>query len=821
MVGKSILHYRILKEIGKGGMGVVYKAEDTKLHRTVAIKALSTDLVGDEKARSRFLREARAASAIDHPNICTVYEINEVDGVLFFVMPYVEGKTLKKVIGARPLPLEQALEFSLQLADALAAAHHRNVLHRDIKSSNVMRNERDQLKVLDFGLAKVVKPGAAGESDLLGGMDLTQAGSPFGTASYMSPEQAKGESADARSDLFSLGIVIYEMLTGRLPFKGKSSVEVMHSVLHEDPPPLGDNIAPGLQQIVMKLLEKAREARYQTADQLLEDLRSLVRSHYAEQGVVPADKSASFTASKQQKKGRGLVGRMTSWVHRALHSETQPKEEISSGPPSASPATPDVTPSMWKSRDKKAIAILPFRNLSGSAETEFYSFSLADSVITELAQLHELIVRPSSYIAQYQNKEVDPRAVGAQLAVDAVLVGGYLKAGDRFRVTPQLVDVNSGEIVWSEKIDVDARDIITVQDTISRQIVDGLRVRTSSAEQELLVKKAPTANAESYESYLKGRTLLYKFTTQTLEQSDLESAVATFTHAIDVDPNFALAHSGLGVCNLEYVLKGVGGLEYYSKAKKSFDRALELDPMLVEPRVRLVYIDLIEGRSDVARHEIERLLRHAPNEASVHSAAAYVYRLSGQYERALMQWDHLLHINPTDVVFASYNRARIYIYMRAYDEASREIEKGLALEPNHPNLRTYGAVVDYYRGGIEKATSVMEDVLTKNPNLHSHSIFLAYCYLAKGERDRALRLIDEQVLATGLADQDVAYRLATLYAIAGDSEQAFEWLDRAISMGNENYPWFATDPHWTALRDDPRHKSIMESVKSNWERLSA
>ncbi|HEV8487204.1 MAG TPA: protein kinase [Blastocatellia bacterium] len=816
MVGKTILHYRILKEIGKGGMGVVYKAEDTKLHRAVAIKALSADLVGDQKARSRFMREARAASAIDHPNICTVYEINEVDGVLFFVMPFVEGKTLKKFIGGRPVPLDLALEFSLQLVDALAEAHRSNVLHRDIKSSNVMLNERNQVKVLDFGLAKLTDADAQGEPEFPGGGDITQLGTPFGTASYMSPEQAKGEAADARSDLFSLGIVMYEMFTGRLPFKGKSSVEVMHAVINDEPAPLGDEAPPGLQTTMTRLLAKNPAARYQTAGQVLEDLRALVRGHYAEKGVIPADKSASFGASTQREKGKGLIGRAKDWVQRTFSVAAPQRDEVSSGTPSA---TPDLTPSAWQSRDKQAIAILPFKNLSGSPETEFYSFSLADSVITELAQLHELIVRPSSYIAQYQNKDVDPRIVGTQLAVDAVLIGGYLKAGDRFRVTPQLVDVTSGEIVWSEKIDVDARDIITVQDTISRRIVEGLRVKTSSDEQERLVKKSPTENAEGYESYLKGRTLLYKFTTQTLDKSDLDSAVSMFNNAIKQDPNFALAHSGIGVCLLEFVLKGMGGLDYFGRAKKSFQLALQTDSTLVEPRVRLVYIDLIEGKSERARAEIARLLRHAPNEPSVHSAAAYVYRLSGQYERALEQWDLLLRINPTDVVFASYNRARIYIYQHDYDKAGASIATGLAFEPNHPNLRTYGALVDYYRGEIEKATIVLEDVLARNPDLHSHPIFLAFCYLAKGDRERALGLIDDQVRATGLADQDVAYRLATVYAIDGDSELAFEWLDRAISMGNENYPWFTSDPHWTSLREDPRHKAIMESLKAKWERV--
>jgi serine/threonine-protein kinase len=814
MVGKTILHYRILKEIGKGGMGVVYKAEDTKLHRTVAIKALAADLVGDEKSRTRFLREARAASAIDHPNICTVYEINEVDGILFFVMQYVEGKTLKKHVSGRPLDLDQALEFSLQLADALAEAHRRNVIHRDIKSSNVMLNERNQLKILDFGLAKLVHPADSSAEPLIKA-DLTQAGSPFGTASYMSPEQARGEIADARSDIFSLGIVIYEMLTGRLPFKGKSSVDVMHAVMHNEAPPLGDSLPPRLSQILSKALHKDRKQRYQTADQLLEDLRALVRSHYKEQGVVPTDKAASLSASKQPQKAKGIVDRMALWVQRTFRTGPQPKEESGA----SESGTPDLTPSMWQSRDKKAIAILPFKNLSGRSENDFYSFSLADSVITELAQLRDLVVRPSSYVTQYQNKDVDPRVVGTQLAVDAVLIAGYTKAGDRFRVTPQLVDTSSGEIVWSEKIDVDAKDIITVQDTISRQIVEGLRVRTSSTEQERLVK-APTVNSEAYESYLKGRTLLYKFITQTLDKADLESAVALFQRALDMDAEFALAHSGIGVCYLNYVLKGMGGVEYYGLAEEEFDRALAIDPKLIEPRVRLIYIDLMKGNSEVARQEIRRLLRQAPNEPSVHSAAAYVYRLSGQYDRALEQWDTLLKISPTDIVVASYNRARIFVYQQKYDLAKAEIEKGVAFEASHPSLRVFGAMIDYYQGEIEKTTMVLEDVLTKNPSLYSYNIFLAFCYLARGERERAFALIDEKVIASADADQDIAYWLASVYALDNRAEEALEWLSRAVSMGNENYPFFASDPNWSLMREEPRYVAIMEDLKARWAHLS-
>jgi serine/threonine-protein kinase len=810
MVGKTILHYRILKEIGKGGMGVVYKAEDTKLHRTVAVKVLAAELVGDEKARTRFLREARAASAIDHPNICTVYEVNEVQDILFFVMQYVEGKTLKKFIAGKPLALEQALELSLQITDAVAEAHRRNILHRDIKSANIMLNERNQAKILDFGLAKLVRPDGH-KSDAHHTLELTQVGSPFGTASYMSPEQAKGERADNRSDIFSLGVVIYEMFAGRLPFKGKTSVDVMHSVMHDDPPAL-ENVPARLQQIVSRALAKQPQARYQSADVMLEDLRACVRSHYADRGFVPADKAASLSASRTTQKSGRLLGRVASMMQRAFGA-SQKEDSSSAGTSSVSP---EAATSLWQSSEKKAIAIMPFKNLSGAAENDFYGFSLADSVITELAQLRELVVRPSSYVAQYQNKDIDPRVVGTQLAVDAVLIGGYIKAGDRFRLTPQLIDAGSGEIVWSEKIDVESKDIITVQDTISQHILEGLRVNTSSKEQKRLVK-SPTEDPEAYESYLKGRTSLYKFITQTLDRADLETAVDLFSKALERDDEFALAHSGLGVCWVNYVLKGMGGLEYYTKARRCFDRALEIDKTLIEPRVRMIFIDLIDGQSEQARQEIRRLLRRAPNEPSVHSTAAYLYRLSGQYDLALEQWDRLLKISPTDIAYAAYNRARLYMYQGDYAKAGAELAKGMAFEPNHPSLKAYRALLNFYRGEIDKAMSEVGEVLAGHPDLHSHKITLAYCHLAKGETGEALELLDDHVMAAAQADQDSSYRLATAYAMAGMADEAIEWLERAVAMGNENYPWISTNRYWGAVQEDPRFKAILERLKAKWE----
>lgn len=823
MVGKTILHYRVLKELGKGGMGVVYKAEDQKLHRTVALKVLLGNLVGDEKARKRFLREARAASAIDHPNICTVYEINETPDRLFFVMQFVEGQTLKKTINNKPMPVEQVIEISLQLADALAEAHSHGVIHRDIKSSNIVMTERGQPKILDFGLAKLTEPtnGRRGVGDDVGGLtELTQRGVPFGTASYMSPEQAQGEVADHRSDIFSLGVVMYEMTAGRLPFKGKTSIDVMHGVIHDKSPAMPDNVPPSFVRVIERCLAKNASERYQTAAEMLEDLKRVARLVYSGRGDLPVDRTASMHAMRPDPKP-GTVGRAMNWLKRNVLGKEDQGSAIDAEPShEVSVETGDISRSAFSGtsvRDKRAIAILPFKNLSGDKESDFYGFSLADSVITELAQLKSLIVRPSTFIAKYQNVEVDPRQVGQELAVDSVLVGSYLKAGDRFRVTPQLIDISSGEIIWSDKIDVDSKDIITLQDTISQHIVDGLSIRISDQEQNRLARAA-TSNSEAYEQYLRGKNLLNTFVTHTLNREDLDEAVLAFKRATELDPQFSNAYSSLGVCYSTYVMKGMGGIAYYDQAESTCNRALELDPKAVEPRVTLVFIYLQSGDKRRARELVEQLRREAPNDTSIRSVAGTLYRLDGRYDEALREFDRQLKINPTEVAPAQYNRARIFMYRGDYDAAIREIERGRKSEPDHPLLNAFWAQILYYQGKYDEAERVFRRVFEMAPSMRGLSPMLGFVYCARGENEKALALIDHDVIDGACADHDVAYWLASLYALLGDRDEALTWLERATELGNENFPWFERDPNWEALRVDPEYQALLTRLR---ERSSA
>src|SRR5437868_3661591 len=539
MIGAKLGNYRILEKIGAGGQGTVYKATDTKLGRAVVIKVLPPELTVKEANLKRFEREARLASALDHPNICTIFDLNDIEGVHFIAMQYVEGKNVRELVNGRPLDLRSALSITIQVADAPAAAHERVIIHRDIKAGNVMVNPTGQVKILDFGLAKLVDDSASP-----GGIhhtDLTEVGIPYGTATYAAPEQARGERVDARADIFSTGVLLYEMLTGMWPFTGKTSVDVRHAVLHDEPPALYAARPGGapqqLQAILDRALAKDPKQRYQKVNELRDDLRAVLRD--VEAGAPLSFEPISPVAPRHLA-GTGRMGRALRWL-RGKSGERTSLQRLSTSdrPMHDTPAT------SLGDRERKSIAILPFRNVSNDPQSSFYEFSLADAVITELARVRALVVRPSSEIVKYQGIQVDPRQAGREMSVSAVLSAGFLRAGNRLRVTAQLVDVDSGDLLWSDRIDADATDIINVQDTITQEICDGLRLELTSDEKDRL-ERGKTANAEAYEEYLRGRDRLGRFIYHSIGPKEIAEAIEHFERSAYLDPSFALAHSVLG-----------------------------------------------------------------------------------------------------------------------------------------------------------------------------------------------------------------------------------------------------------------------------------
>jgi serine/threonine protein kinase/tetratricopeptide (TPR) repeat protein len=756
--GTQLGHYEICSLLGAGGMGEVYLAKDTRLRRNVALKLLPSDLSLSKDRLLRFEQEAYAASALNHPNILTIYEIGQANETRFIAAEFIDGVTLRQRMTGTQLELTEVLDAVVQVGSALAAAHQAGIVHRDIKPENIMVRHDGYVKVLDFGLAKlsesqrIVSDPEAETVRLI----KTDPGVVMGTVSYMSPEQVRGLEVDERTDIWGLGVVIYEMLAGNAPFDGSTTSDVIASILRTEPLPLerfSPKVPAELHRIVKKALRKERSERYQTVKDLVLDLKNLRR-------------------------------------------------EIESGGQSG-PAI---------QREISSVAILPFRNLTNDPTVSFYEFSLADAVITELVRLRSLVVRPSSAITKYLGQAKDPREAGRELNVKAILAASFLHVASRVRVTAQLLDVQSGDVIWGDRIDSDASDIITVQDIIAQRIVDGLHLKLSSHEQIDLVRHA-TANSAAYEEYLRGRDRVGRYIYHTVANEDIEAAIRHFQRAIELDPNFALAHCALGGCHMQRVLKGAGKPDDLVRSQKALDTGLALDPGVVEARVFKAFVHLFRGEKQVARMLTATLRAEAPNNPSVHFVSAVLYRLDGDYERSLQSIDRASRLNPAERLTACWNRARIFMYQGRYDEAMIHLDLGVTIEPNHPLLKTFRAQVLHLRGNPDAAAELFSEVLLDHPEIDGIRPLLAMSLSALGEHEAARAQFTERVKQVASADHDIPYWLASAYAMEGDSHEAFKWLEKAIRLGNENLPWFESNPAWRPLHNDPRFEEIMSQVR--------
>ena len=832
--GKTLSHYRIIEQLGQGGQATAYKAEDTRLNRLVVLKTLLPELAASQTARRRFEREAKLASVLDHPNICAIFDIGESDGWFYIVMPFIPGRTLKQVVGGKPLELRSALSIAIQIADALVAAHARGIVHRDIKPSNIIVNDQGQVKVLDFGLAKMLGGDEIYDPD----KSMTEMGVPYGTMGYGSPEQAAGERVDHRTDVFSLGVLLYEMVTGRQPFTGRHRIEILHAVINADPDPVCDDCptAPDhLQAIIDRALAKNPKDRFSTMAEMFEELKAQMRELTGE-AVAPSDVAGKLIAPQQARAtwrlssalgkvfGGGLFGKKRNGhasnsqppTRSASQAPADTRSAASSSPNSFSSSSGSASrPPSWGTESKRTIAVLPFKNLSGNAEDNFYEISLADGIIAELAHLRSLVVRPSQYIARYAGQNPEPRQVGEDLAVSTVLVGSFIKAADRFRVTTQLLTTGTGEILWSDKIDLAANDLLTIQDTIAERVIAGLKLKLTDEEQQK-IEKPLTTNAEAYEFYLRGRDLMFKYISHSFDDHDLDVAIKMLEEAVRLDPDFARAHYTLGRCLVHHG-QGYGGQHYFDLAEASLTRALELDPKLAGARLQMVYVYLNKGEREKALATLADARREAPHDPTVFIIAGMLYRLSGLYDRALKQYDKLLEINPRDVIIASYNRGRLYTYRHEFDRAIAEFEKGRAVEPDHPLINSFLAITYFNKGDVDRCQTLTEEVLRQHPNFDPMQIVLAWCLSVRGKHAEAHALITAQIKETAAADHDVSVWLASFYAMENQRDEAIEWIKKAVSLGNENYPLFADSNRFDNLRSDLRFVDLLNELKKRWE----
>jgi len=810
MVGSRIHHYEIIKKLGAGGQGTVYQALDTKLDRKVVIKVLPPELTAKTANFKRFEREAKLCSQLDHPNICTIYDFHEDDGTYYIAMQYVSGKNVRQLVDGRPLELRSAVQIAIQVCDALAYAHSKNIIHRDIKAGNVMVTEDGQVKILDFGLAKLMQDGPSRNAKGVDSTDLTELGIPYGTATYAAPEQAKGEKTDHRADIFSTGVLLYALLTGIWAFQGKTVIDVRHQVLYGTPIPIAemrpDPVPPRLQEIIDKALAKDPKDRYQKIAEMRDDLREVL------QLITGIPLEHADVLRPRHLDNESPVKRAWNWLTGKSSVEGFSHTTPSGGSTQITPTyTPDTTLTAT-GKEKKCVAILPFKNLSKDPATDFYEFALADAVITELAKLRSLVVRPSSVIAKYQGKDFDEREAGRDLRVHAVLTAGFISSGDRIRVTPQLLDVQSGDILWSDRIDAENHDILALQDTIAQRILEGLALELSDQEQEVLGKR-PTDNAEAYEEYLRGRDNFGRFIFRTVAAEDCEAAIENFRHAIELDPEFALAYSGLGACYANRIFKGMGEAEDYTYAESAFSKAFKYDPNVSEARVLMVMIYMARGEKKKARAEIKLLEEQFPNEAPIYFVKGVIHRLDGEYDESLKAYEKLVKLDPAARVVASYNRARIYNYRREYTKALEELDKGARVEPNHPMIKIFRAATLFYMGEVDEAISLMKDVFAKNPKMDGirplYAIFLA----RHGDTEEARNQLTDEALALSKADHDMAYWVGATYSILGETDESFKWLNRAIKLGNENRPLYVTDKSLDPIRSDERFKALLDKLE--------
>jgi len=668
-----------------------------------------------------------------------------------------------------------------------------------------MVTESGQVKILDFGLAKLMEDETVGENRGVDRTQITELGIPYGTATYAAPEQAKGERADHRSDIFSTGVLLYEMLTGIWAFQGKTVIDVRHQVLYGTPKTLAemrkDSLPPELQQIINKAIAKDPKDRYQKIATMRDELRAVLQRVAGPQ-VMPGDTYAPGHADGS------AVKRVLNWF---TGKSTPESSSVGRTPSTSSPSfTPDISMTATGS-EKKSVAILPFQNLGRDPESSFYEFALADAVITELAQVRSIIVRPSSVIAKYQGKEMDPREAGKELRVHAVLSAGFLRAGEKLRVTAQLLDVESGDILWSDRIDAEGSDILALQDGIAQRILEGLRLELTDLEAEKLGKRA-TDNPEAWEEYLRGRDNFGRFIFRTLDAEDCDAAIANFKHAIELDPHFALAYSGLGACYANRVFKGLGEPEDYTYAEAAFSKAFFYDQNVVEARVLMVMIYMARGEKKKARSEIELLQKQFPNDAVLYFAKGVMHRLDGEYEESLKAFEKLTRLDPAARAVAAYNRARIFIYKRDFERALEELDKGVKVEPNHPMLKIFRSGVYYYQGKYDDAINLIASVLKEHPRMDGIRPLYAEYLAGAGRPDEAKAQLTDDALAISRSDHDMAYWVGSTYALLGDKDLAFKWLGKAIKLGNENKPHFERDTNLVSLRDDPRWLELMEKM---------
>ncbi len=747
MIGKTISHYNILQKLGEGGMGVVYRAKDTKLDRIVALKFLTPHALDSKKERTRLLQEAQAAAALNHPHIATIYEIDEVEDQTFIAMEYIDGQSLKEKTKSRPLNLEEALEITIQIAEGLQEAHQKDIIHRDIKSGNIMVTSRGQVKIMDFGLAKTAKGRLTARDEITSG-----------TVAYMSPEQASGGSIDPRSDVWSLGVVLYEMVAGQLPFKGNYNEAVIYSILNEEPisiRQLHPKVPMELERILNKALAKSPDERYQNASDVLFDLRKLKRQL------------------------------------ESIISGRQPH----------------------KKKARPSIAVLPFANLSADKEQEYFCDGMAENLINALTHVEDLRVVARTSAFSFRGKEIDVREIGRKLKVETLLEGSVRRAGNRLRISAQLINVADGYHLWSEKYDRDIgetccpEDIFTIQDEISLAVVDKLKVKLLGGEKAKLVKRH-TKDLEAYDLYLKGRFFWNKRTKEGYRKS-----LGYFQQAIDRDPTYALAYVGIADC---YDLLGwydyLPPEEAFPRARAAAQKALDMDDTLAEANASRGWISTnYEWDWPAAESKYKRAIEINPSYATARQWYAEYLSYMGRYDESIAEAKRAQELDPFSMIINT-DLGQVLYYARQYDQAIEQLQKTLELDPNFIVAHFFLALLYAQKAMNDEATAEAQKARALSGG--DDSLMLAHLgaiYSFSGRSDEAKKVLD-QLHQLSKHRYVSPFYTALIHKGLGQKDQALEWLEKAYKKRDHWLETLKVHPWFDSLRSDPRFIELLRKM---------